>query len=155
MKVKTDFVSNSSSSSFIVNPLKHKTTNDVANRMIKQIFKENKERFDNNGEEFESKVFENLKYIPENSNILIPFSCNYNTFIVKDKKDIKVFSSWNHNWEQCLYIKHSIPEDEASGKDDYENEEYIDVTTLKSSTMKDFEDEQFKEIMKRCNENEV
>ena len=74
-----------------------------------------------------------MKSIKErNANILIPFSCNYETYIIKDPEDgqIKVFTCNNHGpWDDYLHIKHSFSE-ENSLDFKFNNTLFINIETL-------------------------
>ena len=76
MKIKTDFVTNSSSTSFIVND-KSLTIKEVAIKMIDLIVKEYKRDFPGEGKfTWAISAKKKLKKLDYNTNLIIPWSCN-------------------------------------------------------------------------------
>jgi|LSQX01.2.fsa_nt_gb hypothetical protein len=100
MKRKLDFITNSSSTSFIISD--HNDTRTVAKKMLDIIFDEWKS-LDYNDEEFIKKMYNRVKKLSKNENIMIPFSCNYETFIFKTEAgNIFVDTCNNHSWYRKL-----------------------------------------------------
>jgi len=105
MKLRTGFVSNSSSSSFIIH---NATTIEVFKVMLMCYFKNlanydyiSKEEFE---ETLESKKYKANLFLAKHNNtkdinIMIPYTCNYETVIVQDGNNVLVNTCNNHNWD--------------------------------------------------------
>mgnify|MGYP000867567604 FL=1 len=100
MKRKLDFVTNSSSSSFIFID-KELTIAEAANDIIDLIVKEYKRDFPGSGKfSWAVSAKKKLKKLEPNTNLIIPWSCNYPSFVYRDSEgNVRVDTSWNHNWE--------------------------------------------------------
>lgn len=156
MKKKIDFITNSSSSSFIL-PASIKDTKDVAKQMVDIIFKEWK-KFDNKpDEEYSKQIYDNIKKLNKDENIMIPFSCNYETFIFR-MEDGRIFVDTcnNHDWEFSMNI------DEHFSPDDYDENEvkkrnkqiFVNVESGVKDTKKNLLDIINEEFKKRYLKNE-
>lgn len=105
MKVRKGFVSNSSSSSFIVNAT---STKEIAIKMMEFLVKREDE--DSFFAE-KKKIFdENIKKVTDlDTPIYIPWTCNYETYIWKKDKDNFIVDTCNNHgwWESDLDIGNS------------------------------------------------
>jgi hypothetical protein len=101
MKVKNDFITNSSSTSFIIN---EKNTKEVAKRIVNIIFSEWESHGYGPDDIFRENIYNAIEKLSDNDNILIPFTCNYETFIYTYKGQIIVDTCWNHNWSSLNII---------------------------------------------------
>lgn len=99
MKIRTRFVSNSSSSSFIINvPI-----SVVANSMIDTVISDNKEYDNNTFSSFNKLCIKCKKTLQEEldrggKSVIMP-SCNYETFIHEKNGICFVETSNNHSWD--------------------------------------------------------
>ena len=103
MKIRNGFVSNSSSSSFIISDKKFPTVRSLATYMIKQKIKES--RFNREEDEYinyDKEYMNNLQNVDENYPVSFP-SCNYDTYIRKIGDCYLVATCNNTDWNLYSY----------------------------------------------------
>lgn len=152
MKKKIDFITNSSSSSFIL-PSTIKDTKTVAKQMVDIIFKEWKE-FDSLDEDFKKQIYNNIKELDKNENIMIPFSCNYETFIHRlENGNIFVDTCHNHDWERTMDIIEHFNPDVYNEQEDKKMSEmtFVDIETGERNT----KENHINNILKKLNERDI
>ena len=141
MKVRNGFVSNSSSSSFMIKGTT--TTAQVATMMMNEMYNEYITRtaypgiVDNKVPEDFAKALEWLHDNVEYSEpILLPWSCNYETFIWKGTKNIHVDTCNNHDWSLLggLYVE-DFYDDEFLGS-------FLDLSDMQQTTKEEFREKQ-------------
>ena len=150
MKYRYGFVSNSSSSSFVIWDTKQ-TTSQVMLQMLELVRKEHEEEEWKEGAKAVDKV---IKWLKKNLDfdkpLLYPNTCNYETWIWKDASgNILIDTCNNHdcNWESM-----SFGNKEGSTLEDFELDEtikFLDLTTKRSLTAKKYNDEWDKEFEKK------
>jgi len=130
MKIRNGFVSNSSSSSFIISVNDFPTVRSLAKYMLKRKIAEYDDYYDEDKEDiFDKTLIKKLKNIDENQNVSFP-SCNYDTYIRKVDDCYLVATCNNTDWdlneynirltdnakEELTRIRDNYPK----GSDDYE-----------------------------------
>jgi hypothetical protein len=155
MKIRNGFVSNSSSSSFIVNA---KSSMEVFLKMIGVVYDEYKEY--ENGAWWKKHHEENVMRFIENhadkfnEGIIIPFTCNFETYIfpAKDGK-CYVETCNNHPWESVFP---DIFEDETEGRHYKDGRtSFVDVSTGEKTTAKRFHDDLYNKWFKDIKKKDV
>ena len=170
MKIRNGFVSNSSSSSFILDHFE--TTAEVALIVLYQLQMEWME-WNNHDDEWEEKdakekntegeedFNEAIAWLQENEEfddpILIPWTTNYETYIWKNDKGICVDTANNHDWSVLGYSfgggEYCWDNEEDAESLDGEEEffegshgEFLNLDGIKLVTRKDFCDELYKDL---------
>jgi hypothetical protein len=146
MKIRSGFVSNSSSSSFIVNA---KSSMEVFLKMIGVVYDEYKEY--DEGAWWKKHHEENvMRFIEEhadkfNEGIIIPFTCNFATYIFPARNgQCYVETCNNHPWESVFP---DMFEDESECRH-YEDGKtsFVNVSTGEKTTAKKFTDDEYAKI---------
>ena len=105
MKIRNGFVSNSSSSSFIISVDSFPSVRELAKYMIKRKIKDDESDDYNWRDEildYNKKYLERLKNIDENQPVSFP-SCNYDTYIKKIADCYLVGTCNNTDWDLYQY----------------------------------------------------
>jgi len=151
MKIRSGFVSNSSSSSFVVNA---KSSMEVYLKMIGVVYEEYKDYDD--GAWWKQHHEENVMRFDEshddtfNEGIIIPFTCNFETYIFPAQNgQCYVETCNNHPWESVLP---DMFEDESKDKH-YEDGKtpFVNVSTGERTTAKKFHDNLYKKLFEKLN----
>jgi hypothetical protein len=140
MKIRTGFVSNSSSSSFIVNA---KSSMEVFNKMV-PVIKEDYCSYTGGRSSWyeyqEPKIDRFLKKYPKNYNggIIIPFTCNYETYIFPSNEgECLVETCNNHPWNDAFPGVNTYGESDYTHAKDNKTE-FVDMATLKKYTAMEY-----------------
>jgi hypothetical protein len=145
MKERKGFVSNSSSSSFIVHD-PNRTTSQIMREMLKLVKAERKE-YKTNTRSI-TKIIKWLQYHPKKDMPLVyPNTCNYETWIFKNKNgfDTLIHTCNNHNcnWESMEFdFRH----------DDNHEEDWLYMKTLKFLDLADMKEKTYNEYNKEWEE---
>lgn len=146
MRIKHDLITNSSSSSYI---LDYKKPIDAVKKMLDIFFKNWKKYPKDPPHPHEKIVREWLKNNPDfDGNIIIPWTCNYETFIygcdwidVARGRSLRTDTCKNENWEdEGLMIKRYLGEDEYY-EERSESHLFLDLTDFEIKTRNEFEQE--------------
>jgi hypothetical protein len=126
MKLRNGFVSNSSSSSFIISNEKFPTVRDLAKYMLNAKIEDAKYEKHSNSIKYNKKLIKNLNNIDENRSVSFS-SCNYDTYIKKVADCYLVSTCNNTQWK--LYDYCTVLSDEAK-------EEIIKIANNSSKKVK-------------------
>jgi len=150
MKIKQDFITNSSSSSFIVSG---ETTKEIAEKMTIIVFAERLDYAPVN-KDYEKKILKTIKNLKDDENIMLPFTCNYETFISKNKDgEIFVDTCRNHDWENELDITNHFGEEGNEKEEKYQSKlEFINIETGERGNKKKLSEIIYKKLMEKIKE---
>lgn len=135
MKIRQGFVSNSSSSSFVVTDERYQTTASTAGAMLRRVVVEDQEYGEIHDEHQKAiwaarnQRLENaLQWCDEHPDydnpISFPWSCNYETYIQRINNRIEVGTCNNHNWS--IDIETDYLDDEYYDKSGY----FLDLDSM-------------------------
>lgn len=157
MKIRSGFVSNSSSSSFLLDA-KKSTTAQIAVIMMYQIqFERSKYECDEDPET--SQDFKDaLTWLENNKDfndpVMLPWSCNYESFIWIDGDKICVDTCNNHDWSILGGLYHGDGfYDEAGAR----SQSFLNMSIMSHQTKEEFrnaERAQWEQYMKERKANE-
>jgi len=147
MKVRNGFVSNSSSSSFIVK--EKMTTAELAKKMVNLIYESREGRGNNSSRKWTAPALEWLeKNINSDEPIIIPWSCNYDTFIFRmgsnENNNIAVDTCNNEDWYSMEDIDIKWCGEDLDLMDEWEGNtedvEFMDLTVMQKVKRSEYKD---------------
>lgn len=152
MKIRNGFVSNSSSSSFL---LKANSTMEIFCRMLPLLKKDYE--FDDEAVSAWNKyhaprIEKFLKKYPKdfNGGIRIPFTCNFETYIYPvDGGESYIETCNNIDWSEIFASNELTDLDDCDRYGNDEITQFVDVSTLKTNTSKGFYKEMCEEWEKK------
>ncbi len=156
MKTKLDFVTNSSSSSFIFTD-KDLTIKEATLKMLDLIVKEYCEYFDGTTKKYTwfASAKKKLKKIDPNTNIVFPWSTNYETYLYRDSNgNIRVDTCNNHHWEDLPFEIRDVNEFDNEYKNSL-NKNFFDLQKGKTKTRVQRKIDEWKEYSKQFPDNDI
>lgn len=137
MKIRSGFVSNSSSSSFIVSG--DKKTINVLDDMLDIWMGEPINRSDKDYKRIKKWINKNKDF---DNNLLLPYTCNYETFIYKVDGEIYIDTCNNHEFYEIDYFQFIDEDDDDYGHLSYKDDtvKFLDVGDMKLKTNKEYWD---------------
>lgn len=147
MKVRNGFVSNSSSSSFLVNDKSIKSIGECAYFMLNLVAQEYEEREWDLSPEFVKA----LEWLEENTEydepIMFPWSINEETWIWKNDKGICVDTCNNHSWYDVVEYLYAGEDWKWDGRPvgivdlfsiNFFDSKYLDLSTMEKTKVEVF-----------------
>ena len=155
MKIRSGFVSNSSSSSFVV-------YTDCSMNVLKGMIHDYEVDCEGDLEWIQESLNKIHQYIldhpDENKGYVLPFTCNYETFIFPciDGKTVQVYTCNNHFWELEELGKTRCVSNDWIGYSDEEWDEttmFYDIVKDESKTYDEWDNFWTEEFDKKWNES--
>lgn len=141
MKLKQDFVTNSSSSSFIVSGSSIK---DLTKQMVDIVFNEWKKEGFVKSDNYEENVYKAIDELEQNQAVMIPFTCNYETFISRITDDTMFVDTCNnHDWTGLNIVDYNG----ESTEDDQDQILFTNICSGEVGTKKELIDLAYKKLL--------
>ncbi len=149
MKIKQDFITNSSSMNFIIKGATIgeilKEISKIHNHDWKSYFPSNRNKDHEGSIKTFEFLFDNKNF---NENVIFPWTCNYETFIFRISKDqIRVETCNNVDWFGKGFLrkfKIKVLRDDYDYKSD--KEIFLDLSDMKTKTGKKFREDSYAKI---------